>query len=694
MEENKISVPGKYSGYSPVLYDGYKLISIYVPMRDGVKLAVDIIRPTSKDQLEEKPLPVIWMHTPYNRRHYPPTGNKNLTAQFYPGAALGLVKYGYVVSAVDMRGTFASFGTTYSGDHWDAYDMIEWFAVQPWCTGEVGMWGCSVPGMTQLAAANLMPPHLKAIFPLSAGSEPSAYGDRGVNLPPENPRMPPPSAEPGPFPPTDKAAVPVDEDSDGLQLRQASYDHRYNYLYKGKLAMMYKLSRDQIEQTGIAMYNAANWEDAVGVPMNSIRRFHNLSNPSKLLIGPGGHCQWYTDYSPKPEPVSFEIIPEELRFFDYWLKGVDNGIMSEPPIYYYTYNAPEDSVWRFSWQWPAPDVKSTTYYFGPGPSGSGYGVNDGTLTVTPPSDREGKDIYTTDYSIEGAMIAANTGGAGARGFIGHPEAATKGLAYVTPPFKEDMTISGTPVACLWISSTATDSDIMVDIEDIAPNGEIRSIIPIDRYPISKEIPSGQPLPDHINGIRASFRKTREPTFDNWDLPWRINSPENFEPLTPGEPTELVFDLRPLSYVVKAGHRIRTTLIMVCDEATPRLTPPPEVTFYRDAIRCSHIILPVAGTPIRAKVTIAKENADLEKTNGITLQVTFPGTLAGGYVNDINPDSVTCNGLPVLKGTLEKDTWQFKCNAENTPKNKTMIVKGRFGAKYNYGSLAFEGSLNL
>ena len=102
----RISKPGQYSGYSQALYDGHQLTSQYVAMRDGTRLAVDIFRPTLNGKVIEDKLPVVWMHTPYNRRNY----RDGLTAANYPGKALQLVKYGYVVAVADFRGLYASFG--------------------------------------------------------------------------------------------------------------------------------------------------------------------------------------------------------------------------------------------------------------------------------------------------------------------------------------------------------------------------------------------------------------------------------------------------------------------------------------------------------------------------------------------------------------------------------------------------------
>ncbi len=77
--------------------------------------------------------------------------------------------------------------------------------------------------------------------------------------------------------------------------------------------------------------------------------FRNLN--AKLVVGPHAHCEWNNVKA----DAGFDIVTEELRFFDYWLKGVKNGVMEEPRVTYYTYNAPEGKTWRRASTWPLPN---------------------------------------------------------------------------------------------------------------------------------------------------------------------------------------------------------------------------------------------------------------------------------------------------------------------------------------------------
>lgn len=134
-KERRVSEPGRYEGYAEAKYDGMERTSFYVPVRDGTRLAVDLFRPTKDGVVASEKLPVVWMHTPYNRRTY--AGGP--TVERYPGYAGRLVKYGYNVAVVDFRGLYASFGRNvgYNRGEWtdaarmDGYDVTEWLAKQP-----------------------------------------------------------------------------------------------------------------------------------------------------------------------------------------------------------------------------------------------------------------------------------------------------------------------------------------------------------------------------------------------------------------------------------------------------------------------------------------------------------------------------------------------------------------------------------
>src|SRR6185436_7598271 len=162
---------------------------------------------------------------------------------------------------------------------------------------------------------------------------------------------------------------------------------------------------------------------------------------SKLVIGPAGHCEWTNVKT----DTGFDIVIEELRFFDHWLKEIENCVMREPAVYYYTYNAPADRQWQSATSWPLPNEKRVRYYLG-----------DESLSTQEPATDATPDTAMVEYDV----TADNR--------------ATKGLAYQTEPLDADVQVTGHPVADLWIASTDDDGDFVVTIEDLAPDGSATS----------------------------------------------------------------------------------------------------------------------------------------------------------------------------------------------------------------------------
>ena len=153
----------------------------------------------------------------------------------------------------------------------------------------------------------------------------------------------------------------------------------------------------------------------------------------------------------------------------------------------------------------------------------------------------------------------------------------KGLTYTTPPLAEVVEVTGHPVVHLWITSTATDGDFFVYLEDISEIG------------ISQYITEGT--------LRASHRALSTAPYKNLGLPYHRSYAEDLADL-PGQPVELVFDLLPTSYAFDAGHRIRVTITCADKDnaLTPQLSPAPTVSLYREDSHASYIVLPILPNP--------------------------------------------------------------------------------------------------
>ncbi len=615
--QNKVSKPGVYRGYSEPVYDGFKRFSQYVEVRDGTKLAMDYYLPTLDGKVVESPHPVIFTFTPYGRAIKMPGGKLILTPVNNPlgfsifGGLTRLVLHGYAVAVADCRGTYASYGvrkaTNDTTEAEDAHDLVQWLGEQPWSNGDVGMTGCSYVGATVNEAIRTMPPNLKAAF---YSADFSAYDAKGQGC-----------LLRGPSKDADgeqdlKLSAPVDgdtdEDGDGYpdMLYEAAMEHKNNppavpflqsvpyrdswsdiseSIYWEEASTSNYL--EEIAQSNIPVYVYGGWYDFMR--HDTLLIYKNWPNPVKALIGPWPHCGNLFD-------PTFNTLNELHRFFDYWLKGIDNGIMDEPPIYFATDQAPICKRWQYAADFPLPAGKPMTYYLDAGAADSDSSINNGVLSPTSPSDENAKDDYTSDYDIK-----TNTDW-----YMGTPrpkgkELDAKGLTYTTDPLPEDTRIQGHPMVTLWISSNEEDAGLFLTIEDVDERGK------------SIYVGDGR--------LKASMRQTHEPPFDNLSLPWHRGYEEDAQPLVPGAPTELSFNMLPMSYVFKAGHRIRLVITSAVGGwfvNIPTYDPPSQISVFRDAEHPSSITLP-----------LAPDNATV-----------FNGT---AKVNLSNPDRYTYRGTAKL-----------------------------------------------
>ena len=453
----KVSKPGVYSGYSKKIADGWQRSSQYVAVRDSTKLAVDLYRPTNNGQVVTTPFPVVWQFTPYRRALYDNNG-KVISRQ--AETLLELTKYGYVIAVADVRGKGASYGFRKAmhnrQEAEDSYDLTEWFAAQPWCSGKVGMWGGSYNGGTVAGAVTTAPPHLKAVF--FGITDFNMYdgwirgGIMRYSVGADNPVS------------DDLQTVPVDEDKDKSMLKAAVEHHNLNPLMNPMLIaapfrdswsnvsdsyfwseVSYSNYLAQIKRSGIAAYLYGGWYDFLR--RDTVLSYVNWPNAKKMLMGPWAHGS----------TAGFDFATEHLRWFDYWLKGIENGINTEPPIYHHVVNAPAGQNWRTAKDWPLANAKVTRWFLQGDKSGSAPSVNDGTLVTAAPTEREGKDEFKVRYGIKADVEPLRD----AYVTKGASEWDQKGLTWTSAPLAADVEVIGHPVAHLWFACTATDADIFV-----------------------------------------------------------------------------------------------------------------------------------------------------------------------------------------------------------------------------------------
>lgn len=570
----KESRPGVYRGYSEQLYSESVSTSQYVAVRDGTKLAVDIYRPARNGQAVAGRFPVIWVHTPYRRAYLRPDGKK--VSQLDSWGLIELVKYGYVLAAVDTRGRGASFGARRGfqdrTEAQDAYDMTEWFAAQPWSTGDIGVVGCSYMGGSTFHVATVAPPHLRAIAPGCTDFDKYGFVSRGgitaqFNTRPENPEQD-----------FGQGVLPVDEDKEGTLAAEAIAGHKAGTpmaelwagmpfrddvspllhvpFWKEVSPMTYT---DVIEKSGVGIFIWGNWLDEGS--FEATLAFNNLRNPRKLWMGGFGHCQI----------GQFPMAVEFRRFFDRYLKHIDNGWDREPPIYYYTVNAAPGSEWASARRWPLPESHHEALSL----SGSAMPGRAGALSFAPArSTSPLADHFVVNYTpvCRGKVDLY---------FIFWPcEIENHGLGYTTQPLSADVHVAGHPIADLWIASSAADADLFVYLERITAAGEI-SIVTHGR-------------------LRASLRSEQKPPFrDFMGVPYHRANRSDARPLVPGEPTRVRLDLLPTSTIFKAGDRLRLTIAGADPRQrsrTVRFDPPPTLSVFHDAAHGSRLFLPVLAKP--------------------------------------------------------------------------------------------------
>ena len=573
----RISRFGCYEGYSQPVFDGWVRTSEYLTVRDGTRIAVDIFRPTNHGVLHTDPLPVIWEHRRYQRASADTNGaiQSQLDRPDHPMREV--VSHGYIFAVAAVRGSGASFGTRVDAtppcESLDAYDITEWLAAQPWCSGPVGMYGISYSGAAQFMAASTAPPHLKAVFPEMAMFDlydfscPNGifrqtfmkkWAQQVQALDMHRSRQP----------------APVDTDQTQTLLRQTVREHQGNFDLSRIFQAPYRDSTfdgrgqvyltnspstyvNKIRASSVAVYQRAGWFDMY--PRDMLLWFCNLDNPKKIAIGPWNHYQ----------SQGLDRGTEMLRWFDYWLKGIDNGIMDELPIVYCVMDAPEDTMIRWADQWPLSEARPTKYYLSGGPSESIDSVNDGLLGRSMPEN--GIDVYTADYTT--------TSGRHTRWMPGTPQypdmAANdrKALTYTTEPLMRPVEIVGHPVVHLWLQCPADDVDLFVYLEDVDSDGR------------STYITDGC--------LRASHRALSPASYDRIGLPYHRSFAEDVKPL-PDEPVELVFDLLPTAKHFKAGHRIRVALTCADKDSYRHIEadPSPTIKVLRSASHHSYVTLPI------------------------------------------------------------------------------------------------------
>ncbi len=523
---------------------------IPVAMRDGAILRTDVYRPA-----EGGPFPVIMQRTPYNK--------ETASLSLQQTDVFRAVRRGYAVVNQDVRGRYRSDGTfhPFHQEINDGYDAIEWAGAQPWSTGKVGMFGTSYVGATQWLAAISAPPSLKAIVPAFTASDYyEGWTYQGgafqwgfmlnwvlpylttADLLRKSWREDVPDF-------AELREARLDAIDDGkevaytLPLKDFPVDNDLSPYFAEWLSHP---SRDEFwtscsieerhDNVQVPALSIAGWYDIF--LDGSLRNFNGVREKGateeartgqRLLLGPWTHTtpplqqSGAVDFGNRAGqgavPLSMDVDGEHLRFFDYWLKGIDEGYSNEAPIRIFVMG---EDVWRAEQEWPLARAVNTEYYLSSGGKANSIS-GDGTLTTNAPGD-ERADIFLYDPNQPvpsmGGQLCCYPSNLPPGAFDQRPvEARSDVLMYVTPPLASDVEVTGPISLTLWAATDAPDTDFTGKLVDIYPDGYSRN------------------LTDGI--IRARYK----------------DGTDQARPITPGEPTEYTINLWPTSNLFKAGHRI-------------------------------------------------------------------------------------------------------------------------------------------
>jgi putative CocE/NonD family hydrolase len=573
------AAPPRYKNYVEPRYKEATIRSLYLTMRDGVKIAVDVILP--KDLPPDARLPTVMQMTRYRRSDE--GAGVNDYYKFF-------TSHGYAVILMDVRGTGASTGTwptPWSPDEIKDYgEVANWAATQTWSNGAVGAFGNSYSGTTaqllavpnQASVKAVVPRHYEfdvytdVAFPGGILNEWLVKnwneGNRTLDLTP--------------------GVKPVEADADKRMLAEALKAHAANIdVEKAARAITYRDDRlfggisiddfsvfnfrKEIERSRVPINNWGGWMDA-GTADAVLRSFMTFSNSQRSVVGAWNHGA-SQNASPYVSPTSPAVLQrfEWLRFFDRHLKGIDTGAEAGKILYYYTMG---EELWKTTDVWPVAGTTTKRLYFSEG----------NTLSDSAPVAEAGDDKYTVDF--EATTGERNRWRTQLGGPVVYPDRADEDkrlLAYTSAPLAEDTEITGHPVVTLEVASTHTDGALFVYLEDVDAAGKVTYLTEGQLRVIHRRISRDAP-PYKMFVPYHSFRK------------------RDAQPLVPGEAAEIKFGLLPVSVLVRRGHRLRIA-IAGHDKSVFARTPAegtPVLTFFRNRKQQSFIELPLvqrkAGGP--------------------------------------------------------------------------------------------------
>jgi predicted acyl esterase len=504
---------------SGILFDE----DVPITLPDGTVLLADLFRPAGAG-----PVPALVSWAAYIKDTERLGGGPFIDES---GVCPYTIKRGYAVIRIQPRGTGRSGGTAPDDmfgprEVRDCHDAIEWVARQPWCDGSVGMTGMSYFAIAQLLVAATRPRSLKAIFPLKAMTDVYRHGfykggaaySGAIELFAAFEKVKPPKIPAhlrhllSHFLNRPRFAM---ETSDPGKSRR----NFRNFMRKrppGRDALDLYVSRmvDRVwDDAEWRRSSVASHIDQIALPVciatdfgaqgfhffGAFELWHRLTSEKFLFIGPPEYSFPWSSYQ-----------QELIAWYDWTLKGIDNGYAALPKVRYFLRGANE---WRAAESWPLPGARAVTLHLG----------GDGTLNESAAAESTSAWIArsSSDYAVPG-----------------FDEHVTQLLRYQTAPLPADVVAVGPVRLSLTLSSCAIDTYVVARLSDIAPDGTRTKLA--------------------WGWLRASHRTVDAERSNPTEIV-HDHSAAAARQLTPGEPTTLLFSLTPIANLFRAGHRIELEL---------------------------------------------------------------------------------------------------------------------------------------
>lgn len=523
-----------------------KMTDVEVPLRDGSSVYADIFRPADAGEY-----PVVMAKGFYGKAFYhecicseeEALQKEELEDRFFSGNPDGLqyenhetvdasvwVPNGYVCIRVDARGVCKSPGVQAPfsvQEAEDYYDAIEWAGTQPWSNGNVGLWGMSYLAMTQHNVASLQPPHLKAM--VAQGTDADIYNEALY----------------------------------GGGIFGAGFWNWWHKVWSGNNFCSERRETDWMARVLATPFN----DPAAYGPRGSIFMIPEIEKATApvWIVGPQtgaiihqlGSSETYTrstgaaarrfDFVDAWFPDSYKssTVVDHMRWFDHWLKGVENGVTDEASVRVQVRTGNGARFVLDGTDWPLPETAYRRWYLDATPSDwKGDARRDDILRITEQAPAAAHNASYDAHLELGQPSLAPTGPVG-----GTPRWST-GVSFVSDPMTEDMVLVGHMKAGLWVSSTSSDMDVFVSLRIIdEQNREIRyetlvhPIDPVHPHPVG-------------HGLLKVSRRKLDSTRSTEYWPVHTHLEADCKPLNAGEVIAVEVGLNPSTALIRKGCRLR------------------------------------------------------------------------------------------------------------------------------------------